>query len=279
MSLEESARALINLALQEDLPDATSVSIFGDAPPRVRGRMMCKEDGILCGMFIVPMVFAAIDPKVEVTLLAKDGDFVKKGQFVATVEGPAHSVLSGERTALNFVQRLSGVASKTNAFVKAIAHTKAKILDTRKTTPGYRVLEKYAVTTGGAVNHRRSLADMILIKDNHITAAGSITKAITKAREKYPALPIEVEVANMEQLTEALLPNPPLTRIMLDNMSPDMMRQAVKLTAGRVPLEASGGVNFNTVVAIAETGVDCISVGSITHSAAALDFNMKITNV
>ncbi|KAH3756863.1 carboxylating nicotinate-nucleotide diphosphorylase [Pelomyxa schiedti] len=284
--LRDRAQHIIRMAIEEDLPDVTSMSIFGSVTEcvMVRGKVMAKENGVACGLFVIPMVFAVIDEKysapegrrVAVTLLAKDGDTVAKGDVVAHVDGPVVSVLSGERTALNFVQRLSGISTKTRSYVDAVRHTRCRILDTRKTLPGYRVLEKYAVKTGGGVNHRMSLADMILIKDNHITAAGGITAAVTLSRKQFPGLPIEVEVANQDQLREALSIEPLLTRIMLDNMSVDQLRACVLITSNKVPLEASGGINMTTLAAVAETGVDFVSVGSITHSVPALDFNMKI---
>jgi nicotinate-nucleotide pyrophosphorylase (carboxylating) len=186
-------------------------------------------------------------------------------------------MLAAERTALNFLQKLSGIASFTRVFVDAVAETGTVILDTRKTRPGYRVLEKYAVRMGGAQNHRMSLYDMLLVKDNHIEAAGSITAAVTRARTMYSALPIEVEVKNLQELEEALMLN--VDRIMLDNMGIDQMRVAVEVAAGRVPLEASGNVELRQVTAVAATGVDYISIGVLTHSAPALDLSMLVQQV
>jgi nicotinate-nucleotide pyrophosphorylase (carboxylating) len=199
---------------------------------------------------------------------------VKRQQIVAEVIGPGRGMLAAERTALNFLQKLSGIASFTRVFVDAVASTETTILDTRKTRPGYRVLEKYAVRMGGAQNHRMSLYDMLLVKDNHIEAAGSVTAAVTRARTAYPDLPIEVEVKDLQELEETLLLKP--DRIMLDNMSIEQMQEAVAIAAGRVKLEASGNVELRQVTAIAATGVDYISIGALTHSAPALDLSMLV---
>ena len=207
----------------------------------------------------------------------EDGTLVAVGTSLATVEGPAIPILSGERTALNFLQRMSGIATATRRYVEAVAGTRAAILDTRKTAPGLRALDKWAVALGGGQNHRQGLYDMVLIKDNHIAAAGSITRAVERVRaHNRSGLPIEVEVKTPAELEEALALDPPVDRIMLDNMTVEEMRQAVQRVDGRVPLEASGGVNLQTVRAIAETGVDFISVGALTHSVTALDISLEL---
>jgi nicotinate-nucleotide pyrophosphorylase (carboxylating) len=216
-----------------------------------------------------------VDPALRLSSHVRDGDSVTPGDVVAEVNGPGRGMLAAERLALNFLQQLSGIATLTRAFVDAVDGTRATVLDTRKTHPGYRVLEKYAVRMGGAHNHRMSLHDMLLIKDNHIEAAGSITTAVGQARSLHPHLPIEVEVKNLDELREAVGLN--VDRIMLDNMDLDQMQEAVRLTGGRVRLEASGGVDLERVAAIAATGVDYISIGALTHSAPALDLSMLVS--
>jgi len=242
----------------------------------LHGRICAKAPGVVAGLPVAEAVFSRVDGSLRFMPRVEDGDTVAPGDVVAEVEGPARGMLAAERIALNFLQRLSGIATLTRAFVDAVAGTQATILDTRKTHPGYRVLEKYAVRMGGGQNHRTGLYDMILIKDNHIEAAGSITAAVERACAAYPDLLVEVEVKNLDELHEAL----PLDvdRIMLDNMDLDQMRTAVQIAAGRVPLEASGNVNLERVAAIAATGVDYISVGALTHSAPALDLSMLVSN-
>ncbi len=278
MTAEEILRAaepLIELAFAEDIAagDATSQAVLPE-DLAVRGCIVAKEDGVVAGLAIAGAVFARVGPRLSFEQVVADGTVVAPGDVVATVEGPARGMLAAERTALNFLQRLSGIATLTRAFVDAVAGTEAVILDTRKTHPGYRVLEKYAVRMGGGQNHRLSLSDMLLVKDNHIEAAGSITTAVKRARGEFPDLPIEVEVTDIDQLRQALALKP--DRIMLDNFDPGAMRDAVRITAGTVPLEASGGVTLETVRAIAETGVDFISVGALTHSAPALDLSLEV---
>jgi len=272
-----AAEPLIDLAIAEDIGpgDATSDSIL-PADLVLHGRIFAKASGVVAGLPVAEAVFSRVGPDLRFTSHVRDGDPVEPGDLVAEVVGPGRRMLAAERTVLNFLQRLSGIATLTRAFVGGVSGTGATILDTRKTHPGYRVLEKYAVRMGGGENHRRGLYDMILIKENHIEAAGSITAAVERAREAYPALPIEVEVKNLDELREVL----PLDvdRIMLDNMSLDQMREAAQIAAGRTPLEASGNVDLERVSAIAATGVDYISVGALTHSAPALDLSMLVTN-
>jgi nicotinate-nucleotide pyrophosphorylase (carboxylating) len=277
----ESASHLIELALHEDLGEAgdlTSKSTLSD-DVRLRGRIVAKADGVIAGLPLVEMVYRQVDPSVSIHLSAHDGLHVTSGSLIAEVEGKGQSILTGERVALNFLQRLSGIATLTAQFVGAVNGTKAVILDTRKTTPGWRLLEKYAVTQGGGENHRIGLYDMVLIKDNHIDGAGSITAAVKAVRD-YPQaaqVPIEVEVRNLDELREVL----PLKvdRVLLDNMTDDQMREAVTITNGSTKLEASGNMNLQRVAKVAATGVDYISVGALTHSAPALDLSMKIVRL
>jgi nicotinate-nucleotide pyrophosphorylase (carboxylating) len=271
----EAAEPLIDLAIAEDIGpgDATSRAVLS-VDLRLQGRIFAKSPGIVAGLPIAEAVFARVEPGLRFLYHAQDGDRVRRQQIVAEVIGPGRGMLAAERTALNFLQKLSGIASFTRVFVDAVSGTGTTILDTRKTRPGYRVLEKYAVRMGGAQNHRMSLYDMLLVKDNHIEAAGSITAAVTRARTAYSELPIEVEVKNLQELEEALMLS--VDRIMLDNMSIEEMREAVEIAAGRVPLEASGNVELRQVAAVAAIGVDYISIGALTHSAPALDLSMLV---
>lgn len=272
----EAAEPLIELAVTEDVDpgDATSEAVL-PADQTLRGYIVAKEGGVIAGLPIARAVFSRLDPDLRFTRHAHDGVRVSPGDRVAEAIGPGRGILAAERIALNFLQRLSGIATLTRAFVDAVAGTKAVILDTRKTHPGYRVLEKYAVRMGGGENHRMSLSDMLLVKDNHIEAVGSLTTAVECASAAHPDLPLEIEVRNLRELEEALTLN--VDRIMLDNMDLEAMRNAVERAAGRVPLEASGGVTLERVAAIAATGVDYISVGALTHSAPALDLSMSIS--
>jgi nicotinate-nucleotide pyrophosphorylase (carboxylating) len=266
---------LIDLALAEDLGDAGDVTSRATIPEGQFGKaaFVARAPGVLAGMEAAVYVFERVDPKVKLSGRGGDGHRLSEGERFATVEGPMRSILMAERTALNFLQRLSGVATLTRQFVEATAGLPTKILDTRKTTPGWRRLEKYAVRVAGGTNHRVGLFDMVLIKDNHVAAVGgNITAAIRHAREQFPKLPLEVEVESLPQLEVALASNPDI--VLLDNMGVEQMREAVarrNSIAPTVQLEASGGVNLQTVRAIAETGVDRISVGALTHSAKALD--------
>ena len=271
----QAATPLIELAIAEDIGpgDATSEAVL-PANLVLYGRIVAKGAGVIAGLPVAEAVFSRVDPALCFTPHVCDGARVVPGDLVAEVAGPGRGMLAAERTVLNFLQHLSGVATLTRAFVDAVAGTRARILDTRKTHPGYRILEKYAVRMGGGQNHRLGLYDMVLVKDNHIAAAGSIAAAVERARTAHPELPIEVEVKNLDELREALTLD--VDRIMLDNMELDQMREAVRLAAGRVPLEASGDVGLERVAAIAATGVDYVSVGALTHSALALDLSMKI---
>ena len=277
MTIEEILQAagpLVELAYEEDIAggDATSDAALPEGLV-VEGRIVAKESGVIAGLPIAGAVFARVDATLRFEQLVEDGVDVHPGDVVARVGGPARPMLAAERTALNFLQQLSGVATLTRRFVDAVGGTGAVILDTRKTHPGYRALEKYAVRMGGGQNHRLSLSDMLLVKDNHIEAVGSVTAAVQRARGEFPELPIEVEVKDIEELREALELKP--DRIMLDNFELAGLAEAVRVTAGAVKLEASGGVTLDTAGAIAATGVDYISVGALTHSAPALDLSLE----
>ncbi len=275
--LLRAAEPLIELAIAEDIGpgDATSEATL-PADGFLQGRIVAKETGVLAGLPVAKALFHRVEPALEFVAHATDGQEVVPGELVAEVSGPARGLLAAERTALNFLQRLSGIATLTRSFVDAVACSAAGVLDTRKTPPGYRVLDKYAVRVGGGQNHRMALYDMVLIKDNHVDAAGGILPAVELARAAHPELSIEVEVRTLDELRQALELDPPLDRILLDNMSPEQMREAVLLASDRVPLEASGGVTLDRAAEIAATGVDYLSVGALTHSVKALDLSMKI---
>jgi nicotinate-nucleotide pyrophosphorylase (carboxylating) len=236
---------------------------------------VAKENGIVAGWEVVRAVFSQIDPRASVDVRVPDGRAARNGETLGTVRATARAVLSGERTALNFLQRMSGIATTAHAYVEAVRGTRAVILDTRKTVPGLRALDKYAVRLGGATNHRVGLFDMMLIKENHIALAGGVGAAVRTSRAKAPSgIAIEVEVRNIAELREALDAAP--DRILLDNMPLEMMREAVTIAGGRVPLEASGNMSLERVRAVAETGVDFISVGKLTHSVHALDISLLV---
>jgi nicotinate-nucleotide pyrophosphorylase (carboxylating) len=259
---------LIKAALTEDIGSGDVTSRLMVPPGQcARARLVARSDGVMAGISVCRQVFYAVNHSVILERRLKDGSRFRSGQTLAVVVGYARTLLAAERTALNFIQRLSGIATITRRFVDAVKGTKAVILDTRKTTPGWRELEKYAVRCGGGTNHRMGLYDMILIKDNHIAGAGSITAALARCRSTR--LPVEVEARTIGDVREAL--DAGAERILLDNMTTTQMRNAVRLTRGRARLEASGGINLKSVRAVALTGVDCISVGAITHSAPAAD--------
>lgn len=267
---------IIKKALAEDIGDGdiTTESIVPKNSFSV-AQIIAKQAGILAGSKIVREVFRILSPKVKIKFKLKDGEKFKFGDIIAELTGPTRAILTGERTALNFLCHLTGIATLTRKFVEKIANTNAIILDTRKTTPNLRILEKYAVRIGGGQNHRFGLFDMILIKDNHIVAAGSLINAIKTAQSKNKAkLPIEVECKNIAEVKQALSLNVPW--IMLDNMNLKQIKQAVRLSQGKTKLEVSGGVNLKNVRKIAKTGVDYISVGAITHSAPHIDISLEI---
>ncbi|MGM9528303.1 MAG: carboxylating nicotinate-nucleotide diphosphorylase [Oscillospiraceae bacterium] len=268
---------LLLAALREDVGtgDITTISCI-PAENRSEGAFLAKESGVICGLEIAKRVFALVDSSIVFRAQVKDGDRVEKGQYFATVEGPSRSVLTGERVALNFMQRLSGTATATAKAVAEVKGTGARIVDTRKSTPGLRVLEKYAVRVGGGHNHRFNLSDGVLIKDNHISAAGGIAQAVKAAREAVPhVMKIEVETETLEQVQQALDAGADI--IMLDNMTNELMSQAVKLINGRAITEASGNMGEKNLAEVAATGVDVISIGALTHSVKALDISLKFS--
>jgi nicotinate-nucleotide pyrophosphorylase (carboxylating) len=274
--MDQSYHALIRHALSEDLGegDVTSEAII-PADASATAEIKAKQDLVLAGIDVAREVFHHLDPSIKFEQLAKDGDKIKTGAVLARVSGKTRVLLAGERVALNVLQHLSGIATLTARYVEKLSGTKARILDTRKTIPGLRQLEKYAVRMGGGKNHRMGLFDMVLIKDNHIKAAGGITIAVGRVREKLrDRFKIEVEAKTLDEVREALAAKADI--IMLDNMTLDRMKEAVKLIAGKALVEASGNVTLETIRAIAETGVDLISVGALTHSAPAADISMKI---
>jgi nicotinate-nucleotide pyrophosphorylase (carboxylating) len=269
-------QSLIDRALAEDMPrgDLTTESLVRP-DRRARAALLAKENGILAGIDLFGRVFRTLNPKTAFVRFFKDGDSFRSGDILAVVKGPAYVLLKGERTALNFVQRLSGIATTTRAYVDVVAGTKAQILDTRKTTPGLRDLEKYAVRMGGGRNHRRDLSSMILIKDNHLAIVGSVSGALRTARNSVGRrVLIEVEVTTVALAGEAAAAG--ADWIMLDNMTPSAMRGAVQTVGGRAKVEASGNVRLSSVRRIAETGVDFISVGKLTHSVAAIDLSLEM---
>ncbi|MFC2164800.1 carboxylating nicotinate-nucleotide diphosphorylase [Acidobacteriota bacterium] len=271
----EDIDSIIDAALKEDIPegDITSENII---PPDSVSRavFLAKEDGILAGIDIACRVFEKIDPEIRFKKHREDGCQIRSGDRLADLAGHSIALLKGERTALNFLQRLSGIATLTGKYVQAIEGYDTKILDTRKTTPSLRSLEKYAVEKGGGVNHRFSLSDMVMIKDNHLQIVGSITEAVRKARENMrPGIKIEVETTKLEEVREAVQSG--VDMIMLDNMTLEEMRESVLWVDGRVPLEASGNVKLSRIKEIAATGVKFISVGSLTHSFESLDISLE----
>ena len=266
---------LVARALAEDVGDGdvtTEATIPAGA--RARATITQKAPGAVYGLDVAEAVFRRLDPEVRAERLVDEGVWRDDGGPVLRVEGSARALLTGERTALNFLQRLSGVATAAARAARTVEGTGATVLDTRKTTPGLRALEKAAVAAGGAANHRAGLYDMVLIKENHIAAAGGIAQAVRAAREHAPDLPLEVEVRDLDEIDQALEAG--AERLLLDNMTPDELRHAVDHVAGRAKLEASGGVTFETLKQIADTGVDWVSVGALTHSAAALDLSLLL---
>jgi nicotinate-nucleotide pyrophosphorylase (carboxylating) len=268
--------SIIRFALAEDIGRGDLTTESTVSPDAVaRAEVLQKAPGVLCGLPVLEQVFARLDERVRVIRLATEGSMGGERRVVARVEGPARAILSGERTALNFVQRLSGIATASRRATDLVAGTSARVIDTRKTTPGLRVLEKYAVRVGGATNHRAGLDDGFLIKENHIRAAGGITAAVTAAqRRAAPGQVVEVEVTNLTELEEALQAG--ATLILLDNFTTDGLREAVQHTAGRARLEASGGITLDNLGEVARTGVNFISLGALTHSAGVLDFSLDL---
>lgn len=275
ITMKMQADKLIRMALQEDI---TSEDVSTNAVMRsaVKGTvdLIAKEDGIIAGLDVYARVFQILDEKTEISFNFKDGEAVKKGDLLGTVTGDIRVLLSGERVALNYLQRMSGIATYTKQVSKLLEGSKVTLLDTRKTTPNCRVFEKYAVRIGGGCNHRYNLSDGVLLKDNHIGAAGSVAKAVAMAKEYAPFVrKIEIEVETMEQVKEAVEAGADI--IMLDNMTPEMMKEAVEIIAGRAQTECSGNITKENIAKILETGVDFVSSGALTHSAPILDISMK----
>lgn len=269
------AEAIVNLSLEEDIGkgDITTNSLV-DKKSRCTAVIKSKENGVLAGNAIAELIFRKLDPGIKYTLLKRDGQNLKPKDKVAELTGSTRAILSGERLSLNFLQRLSGIATLASRYAEIASKYNVKILDTRKTTPGIRVLQKYAVTVGGCYNHRFGLYDGILIKDNHIKIAGNIKKAVVNIRNKYKNMEIEVEASSLKQVKEAIEAGSDV--IMLDNMHPEKVRKALKIIAGRAKTEASGGINISNLEKYAETGVDYISVGALTHSAKSLDIGLYV---
>lgn len=275
ITMKLQADHLILEALKEDISseDVTTNSVMKEA---VAGEvdLICKQDGIIAGLEVFERVFTLLDPDTKVELYYKDGEEVKNGQLMGKVKGDIRVLLSGERVALNYLQRMSGIATYTNSVAKLLERSKIKLLDTRKTTPNMRIFEKYAVRAGGGYNHRYNLSDGVLLKDNHIGAAGSVTKAVQMAKEYAPFVrKIEVEVENLDMVKEAVEAGADI--IMLDNMSPEDMKKAVELIDGRAQTECSGNVTKENIARLTEIGVDYISSGALTHSAPILDISLK----
>ena len=263
----------VALALAEDVGGGDLTTALIPEGAQAEATVISREHAVLCGAAWFDAVFRQLDPRIHTEWRAADGDRIEPDQLLCTLRGPARALLTGERTALNFLQALSGTATLARRYADAVAGTGATILDTRKTLPGLRLAQKYAVRCGGCQNHRIGLFDAVLIKENHIMAAGSITNAIATARRLHPGVTVEVEVENLAELEEALAARPDI--VMLDNFDLATLAEAVRITAKRVKLEASGNVNFDTVRAIAETGVDYISIGGLTKDVRAVDLSMR----
>jgi nicotinate-nucleotide pyrophosphorylase (carboxylating) len=275
VSLPNDIQQTVARALAEDIGTGDVTAGLIPAEKQAVATVICREDAVVCGVAWFNAVFHQLDPAVQVEWQCQDGERVQANTLLCTLRGSARSILSGERAALNFLQTLSATATATRRYVDLVAHTRCRILDTRKTLPGLRTAQKYAVRCGGGSNHRIGLYDRVLIKENHIMAAGSITAAIQQARQLHPGILVEVETENLQELAEATAAQADI--IMLDEYSLADMCEAVRVTAGKIPLEASGSVNPATVVAIAETGVDFVSIGSITKHVQAVDLSMRFS--
>ncbi|MFM1826012.1 MAG: hypothetical protein RLZZ37_647 [Actinomycetota bacterium] len=275
----ELVLALVELAISEDLMGGTDVTSLSTIPETQISELdlVSRKKGVVSGIDVASLVFLSINNKIEINQKVKDGNEVKENETLLTARGKTIDLLTAERTALNFLSHLSGISTLTNKWVKEISSTNASVRDTRKTTPGLRILEKYAVRCGGGKNHRMSLNDQALIKDNHIVAAGSIIKAIEKVKDKYPDLELEIEVDNLEQLQEVLKTD--IKLILLDNFSIEDLNRAVSMNNKKAKLEASGGINFENALKIAQTGVDYLAVGALTHSAPVLDIGGDLRTV
>lgn len=273
MHLLKSVDEVAYQAIHEDLGDGDLTASLMPEDMRSKARLITREDAVLCGTCWFDSVFRQLDENIKIQWHAKDGDDIFENQELCTLEGPARALLTGERTAMNFVQTLSGTATTTREYARILEGTTTKLLDTRKTIPGLREAQKYAVRSGGGYNHRLGLFDGILLKENHIAASGSIAKAVSAAKERYPEMPVEVEVETLDELSEAIEASADI--IMLDNFSLTDMREAVAITNGRAKLEASGGYDMKALRETAETGVDYISVGALTKHVRALDLSMR----
>ena len=275
----ELVLALVELAISEDLMGGTDVTSLSTIPETQISELdlVARKKGVISGIDVASLVFYSINSKIQINQKVKDGSEVEESQTILTAKGPTTDLLTAERTALNFLSHLSGIATLTNKWVKEVAATNTSIRDTRKTTPGLRILEKYAVRCGGGKNHRMSLNDQALIKDNHIVAAGSILKAIEKVKDKFPELPLEIEVDNLDQLQEVLKTD--IKLILLDNFTIEDLQRAVSLNNKKAKLEASGGITFENARKIAQTGVDYLAVGALTHSAPVLDIGGDLRTV
>lgn len=273
MLLPNDIQTTVARALDEDIGTGDVTAGLIPAVKQASATVICREAAILCGTAWFNEVFRQLDPAVHIIWQHQDGERVTANAVLCTLQGSARSILSGERAALNFLQTLSATATATRRYVDLVAHTQCRILDTRKTLPGLRTAQKYAVVCGGGTNHRIGLYDRVLIKENHIMAAGSITAAIQQARQLHPGILVEVETENLQELAEATAAQADI--IMLDEYSLADMREAVRITDGRIPLEASGGVSPETLVAIAETGVNFVSIGGITKHVRAVDLSMR----
>jgi nicotinate-nucleotide pyrophosphorylase (carboxylating) len=271
----DQVRASVAGALAEDVPgeDVTSAATI-DPVSQGRADLVARADGVVCGTAVAEAVFRTVDPAVEVVHRVADGQQVFRGDVLMSVAGRVGSLLTAERTALNYLCHLSGVATATSRWVAALASSRTRVRDTRKTTPGLRALEKYAVRCGGGVNHRATLSDQALVKDNHVLAAGGVVAAYDAVRSSYPGLPVQVEVTTLDQLRDLLAAGAP--EILLDNMPLDQMAEAVRITAGRARLEASGGLALDRAREVAATGVDFVAVGALTHSSPVLDIAMDL---
>ena len=275
----ELVLALVELAISEDLMGGTDVTSLSTIPETQISELdlVARKKGVISGIDVASLVFYSINSKIQINQKVKDGSEVEENQTILTAKGPTTDLLTAERTALNFLSHLSGITTLTNKWVKEVAATNASIRDTRKTIPGLRILEKYAVRCGGGKNHRMSLNDQALIKDNHVVAAGSILKAIEKVKDKFPELPLEIEVDNLDQLQEVLKTD--IKLILLDNFTIEDLQRAVSLNNKKAKLEASGGITFENARKIAQTGVDYLAVGALTHSAPVLDIGGDLRTV
>ncbi|WP_416677860.1 carboxylating nicotinate-nucleotide diphosphorylase [Candidatus Pseudothioglobus sp. Uisw_016] len=273
--MDKELKKIVELALSEDIGSGDlSSSLLDDVI--INAEIICRDRAIICGTEYFDLCFLSLDKDIQIKWKLKDGDEVQPGEIICNIKGRSRSIITAERTALNFLQILSGTSTKTNYLVNLIGKTKAQLLDTRKTIPGLRKAQKYAVKCGGGVNHRMGLYDCIMLKENHILSIGSLDKSIKKALKKYPEKPIVVEVETMEQF-RSVLSIKGITRVLCDNFSPIDLKEAVKIAQGVYPIEASGGVNETNIVSYAETGVDYISIGSVTKDIAAVDLSLRFS--